>query len=84
LHHALVGKWLPYLHQHFKQYLRDRGIAGQISEPCIVYFADNKAPEYIFDVNRTELLERDRQLSVLILDSLRSSLDTGSNMPLTN
>lgn len=80
LHHALVGKWLPYLHQHFKQYLRGNGIIGRISEPCIVYFADNKAPEYIFDINRTELLERDRQLSVLILDSLRSSLNTESEI----
>lgn len=84
LHHPLVGKWLPYLHQHFKQHLKDLGIVGYISEPSIVYFANDKAPEYIFDVNRTELLERDRQLSVLILDSLRSSLDTGSNIPLTN
>lgn len=74
LHYGLVGKWLPYLHQHFKQFLKENGIVG-ISEPCIVYFADNKAPEYVFDVNRTELLERDRQLSILILDSLRSSLE---------
>jgi len=79
LHHALVGKWLPYLHRHFKQHLQDHGIAGRISEPSIVYFYHDKAPEYIFDVNRTELLERDRQLSLLILDSLRNSLDTGSN-----
>ncbi|HLC06664.1 MAG TPA: alpha/beta hydrolase [Candidatus Babeliales bacterium] len=84
LHHTLIGKWLPYLHQHFKQHLQDQGIVGYISEPSIVYFASDKAPEYVFDVNRTALLERDRQLSVLILDSLRNSLETGSNIPLTN
>ena len=78
LHHALVGKWLPYLHQHFKKYLADQGIIGYISEPCIVFFTNDKAPEYVFDTNRTELLERDRQLSVLILDSLRRSLDQRS------
>lgn len=72
LHHPIVGKWLPYLHQHFKQYLRDNGITGYISEPSIVYFSNDKAPEYIFDVNRTELLERDRQLSLMIVDSLRN------------
>jgi hypothetical protein len=84
LHHALVGKWLPYLHRHFRQHLLDQGITDHISEPSIVYFANDMTPEYEFDVNRAELLERDRQLSVLILDSLRNSLDTGSNIPLTN
>ena len=79
LHDALVGKWLPYLHQHFKKYLSSNGIVGYISEPCIVYFADGKVPEYIFDVNRTELLDRDRQLSLLLLESLQKSLDTRSN-----
>ncbi len=80
LHHTLIGKWLPYLHQHFKRYLADQGIVGYISEPCIVFFAHDKAPEYVLDTNRTELLERDRQLSVLILDSLRRSLDRKSNI----
>ncbi len=75
LHHGLVGKWLPFLHRHFKQHLQDQGITTHISEPSIVYFSHNKAPEYVFDVNRTELLDRDRQLSVLILDSLRHSLE---------
>lgn len=84
LHHAVLGKWLPYLHIHFKRYLKDQGITDYISEPCIAYFSHDKAPEYVFDINRTELLERDRQLSFLILDSLRMSLDTGSRMPLTN
>ena len=78
LHHALVGKWLPYLHQHFKKHLADHGIIGYISEPSIVYFAQDKAPEYVFDVHRTDLLEKDRQLSILILDSLRNSLDSES------
>lgn len=73
LHHPLIGKWLPYLHQHFKQYLRENGITDHISEPSIIYFADNKIPEYSFDANRTILLERDRQISILILDSLRNS-----------
>jgi hypothetical protein len=80
LHQGVVGKWLPYLHQHFKQHLQDQGITTHISEPSIVYFANDKAPEYVFDVNRTALLERDRQLSVMILDSLRNSFDTGSNI----
>ncbi|HLW72527.1 MAG TPA: alpha/beta hydrolase [Candidatus Babeliales bacterium] len=84
LHQPLIGKWLPYLHKHFKQYLQERDIMNYISEPSIVYFDDTKAPEYVHDVGRNELLERDRQLSVLILNSLRNSLDTGSNIPLTN
>jgi hypothetical protein len=75
LHHGVIGKWLPYLHQHFKEFLKSQGILGNISHPCIVYFSQDKAPEYVFDVNRTELLERDRQLSMLILDSLRNSLN---------
>lgn len=73
LRHAIIGKWLPYLHYHYKQYLSDHGITDYISEPCIAYFSSDKAPEYVFDVNRTELLERDRRLSMLILDSIRHS-----------
>lgn len=74
LHHAIIGKWLPYLHLHFKKYLKDQGIIEYISEPCIAHFSHDKAPEYIFDINRTELLEKDRQLSLLILESIRNSL----------
>ena len=84
LHHPLIGKWIAYVHKHFKQYLEKKNITYHISEPSIVYFNDNKAPEYIHDIKRDELLERDRQLSVLILNSLRRSLDTGSSIPLTN
>lgn len=84
LHQALIGKWLPYLHQYFKQHLQSMNIMNHISEPSIVYFNDNKAPEYMHDMRRNELLDRDRQLSVLILNSLRNSLDTGSRIPLTN
>lgn len=76
LHHAVIGKWIAYLHRHFTQHLQDHCITGRISEPSIVYFFHDKAPEYEFDVNRTELIDRDRQLSVLILDSLRNSFET--------
>jgi hypothetical protein len=84
LRHSLVGKWIAYVHKHFKQHLQDRDIMDHISEPSVVFFDDNKAPEYAYDINRNDLLERDRQLSVLILNSLRNSLETGSNIPLTN
>ncbi len=84
LHHPLVGKWIAYIHQHFKQYLEGKDVIDHISEPSVVYFDDNKAPEYEQDMYRNDLLERDRQLSVLILNSLRNSLETGSNIPLTN
>jgi len=84
MHHPLIGKWIAYIHQHFKQYLQGKNIMEHISEPSIIYFDDNKAPEYAHDSNRIDLLERDRQLSLLILNSLRSSLETGSNIPLTN
>jgi hypothetical protein len=84
LHHPLIGKWIAYLHQYFKQHLQGRDITSHISEPSIVYFDDNKAPEYAYDIDRNALHERDRQLSVLILNSLRNSFDTGSSIPLTN
>lgn len=84
LHQSVVGKWLAYVHQYFKQHLQSRDIMNHISEPSIVYFDDNKAPEYAPDIHRDTLHERDRQLSVLILNSLRNSFDTGSNIPLTN
>lgn len=72
LHQSLVGKWIAYIHKHFKKHLEDREIITHISEPSIVYFNDNKAPEYAPDIDRDNLLERDRQLSVLILNSLRN------------
>ena len=84
LHHSVIGKWLAYIHQYFKQHLQSRNIINHISEPTIVFFDDNKIPEYEPDINRNDLHERDRQLSVLILNSLRNSLDTGSSIPLTN
>jgi pimeloyl-ACP methyl ester carboxylesterase len=84
IHHPIIGKWIAYVHQYFKQYLHNKDIINHISEPSIVYFDENKAPEYAYDIRRDELMERDRQLSVLILNSLRNSLDTESNIPLTN
>jgi pimeloyl-ACP methyl ester carboxylesterase len=83
LHHPIIGKWIAYLHQYFKLYLQGRNIT-HISEPSIVYFDENKAPEYAYDIRRNELIERDHQLSVLIINSLRNSLETESNIPLTN
>jgi hypothetical protein len=67
LHHTLVGKWLPQLH-----YI---GVYANIKmfEPSILYFSDTQSPVYKVDANRTELLERDRQLSLLILYSLRKT-----------
>lgn len=84
LHHPLIGKWIAYVHKHFKRHLEGKNILDHISEPSIVYFDDNKAPEYMHDIRRNELLERDRQFSILILNSLRNSLDKGSNIPLIN
>lgn len=84
LHHHLVGKWIAYIHQHFKQYLEDKNIINHISEQSIIYFDAEKSPEFAHDKYRKELHEKDRQLSVLILNSLRNSLETGSNIPLTN
>jgi hypothetical protein len=84
LHHPLVGKWIAYVHRHFKQHLESKDIRDNISEPTIVHFDDDKEPAFAHDIYRNDLLERDRQLSVLILNSLRNSLETESNIPLTN
>jgi hypothetical protein len=84
LHHPAVGKWIAYVHRYFKQHLEGKEIKDNISEPNIVHLNDDKEPIFVHDVQRGELLERDRQLSVLILNSLRNSLETESNIPLTN
>ncbi|HSC25112.1 MAG TPA: alpha/beta hydrolase [Candidatus Babeliales bacterium] len=84
LHHPIVGKWIAYIHHYFKKYLNNQNITNYISEPSIVYFSDIKAPEYAYDEKRNDLFIRDHQLSVLILDSFRNSLETGSNIPFTN
>lgn len=84
LHHPIVGKWIAYVHRYFKQHLQDKDIRNDISEPSVVYFEEHKTPVFVHDIHRDVLLERDRQLSVLILNSLRNSLETESNIPLTN
>ncbi len=84
LHDSIIAQWLPFIHQQFKQYLRQRDIFNTIAEPSIIYFDHTKAPEYAFDEKRNELIDRDYQLSVLMLNSLRNSLEIGSSIPLTN
>jgi hypothetical protein len=71
------------LHRQFKQYLWEKNVFNTIAEPSIIYCDSTQAPLYVFDAKRKELIERDHQLSVLLVNSLRKSLDTGSNMPLT-
>ena len=78
LHHVCAGKWIAYLHMHFKQHLSELGIHNDISEPYKVYFSCEKPPRYQYDDQRTELLERDRQLSIMIIDSLRNTLEMRS------
>lgn len=78
MHHKLVGEWLPNLHDLITN------TGTKLSEPGVIYFDDTKAPVYILDTTRKELLERDHQLSLLILNSLRKSFEIGSKTPLTN
>jgi hypothetical protein len=84
LHDAVVAQWLPLIHQQFKQYLRQKNVFNTIEEPSIIYFDHTKAPEFVHDTEREALISRDHQLSVLMINSLRKFLDTGSKMPLTN
>jgi hypothetical protein len=83
LHDGVVGQWLPLIHQQFKQYLHKKNVFNTIAEPSIIYFDYTKAPEFVHDTEREALMARDRQLSVLMLSSLRNSFDTGSKIPLT-
>ncbi len=84
LHDPVVAQNIPMLHRRFRQYLREKNVCNTIAEPSIIYCDATQAPLYSFDAQRKELIERDRQLSVLVLSSFRKSLDTGSNIPLTN
>lgn len=77
MHHKLIGAWLPELHALVTN------TGAKLSEPGVIYFDDTKAPVYILDTTRKELLERDYQLSLLILNSLRKSFEIGSKTPLT-
>lgn len=78
MHHELVGAWLPELHSLVSN------CGTKLSEPGVIYFDDTKAPVYMLDTTRKELLERDYQLSLLMLNSLRKSFEIGSKTPLTN
>jgi len=84
LHDKAVAQWLPFIHRKFKQFLWQHDIYNTIAEPSIIYFDYTKAPEFVRDTERETLLARDRQLSVAMVNYFRSSLDTGSNIPLMN
>lgn len=82
LHHPLIGKWLPTVHTTCLLYLKNNR-KKNMSDPGVINFYNTTLPTYEIDRERKELLEKDNQLSVLILNSLRQSLDMGSRMPLT-
>jgi hypothetical protein len=74
LHSPLIAQWIPGLDVIIKKEIG----AG------IIYFDSAKPPSYAEDKKRKELLERDYQLSLLMLNSLRKSFDIGSKTPLIN
>ncbi len=78
LHDPIVGTWLPLLHNIITT------CELKIKEPGVIHFTDTQAPTYYHDIYRQESLERDHQLSLLILHSLRKSLAIESKIPLTN
>src|SRR4030095_4978395 len=81
LHDPIIAQWLPLIHQQFKQYLRQRDIFNKIAEPSIIYFDHTKAPEYACDIKRDVLINRDYQLSVLILASSPCSVRLHTRAP---
>jgi len=89
LHHPLIGTWIPYLHYYYKHFLKDNGIMHTIGKPSIVYLTNDTIPKFILDTQRIELLDRDRRLSIMMINALRkrhlrNSLETESKIPLTN
>lgn len=73
LHHPLMGKWIAYLHKQYKSFLEQNGILHRISDPSIMYLAHDKEPEFKLDNKRQELLDRDRRLSMMMLNALRNT-----------
>jgi len=65
LHHPIIGAWIPELHNIIKNF-------GIKNEPGIIHVNDTEAPYYSIDTERQRLLERDRQISLLMLHSLRN------------
>lgn len=71
LHHPDLARWLPYFHDHFilHQCLNNKDL---FLMPAIVYFEKNNAPRYEIDTQRQNLIDRDKRLSVLMIESVRN------------
>lgn len=82
LHHAAIGTWLPYIHSHVMRF--EQKHPDKRGEPGVIRINSTSPPTYTFDPKRKELLEKDHQLSILILNSFRKSFEMGSKTPLTN
>lgn len=77
LHSCVVGRWLPHLHTKIMN------SKEKVHEPGVLFLHDFQAPVYQYDEEREKLLERDHQLSLMVLNSFRRSLDNESKIPLT-
>lgn len=79
LHHPTIGKWLFAVHDIIRKHPFD-GFA-----PGVLSFYDTKKPHYQIDAQRQNLLDRDHQVIMLMLNQAwRTSLATESKSPLIN
>lgn len=69
LHDAVIAQWLPFIHQYYTEYLRQKNILNTLAEPNIMYCYRDRLPEFVYDTQRNALVDRDQQLSKLMLNS---------------
>jgi hypothetical protein len=82
LHHDAMGRWIPHIHCHVMGF--EHKHPDRKGGPGVIKINNTRPPKYTFDGQREELLEKDNQLSRLILNSFRKSFEMGSKTPLTN
>lgn len=70
LHHPYLAHWLPQLHAHF---ISEKCIKNldAFSSPGLLYFTKDELPQYATDLNRNELIERDKRFSMLMIHSMK-------------
>lgn len=73
LHDPIIGRWIPYIHEHLCYHVMGNFDQFNFFKPGYIFFFTQEAPYYKEDVNRTALLQYDRELTERLANVLTRS-----------
>jgi hypothetical protein len=73
LHDPIIGRWIPYIHEHLGYHALGNFDQFTFLKPAYVFFFTQEAPYYKDDTNRAALLKYDRELSERLANVLSRS-----------